>query len=97
MNKIHNLAYAGLLVNILITLYTGFSERYNILLIPSLVSVLLYLIGIILIVTNKNKIGSILFYIGSIMFIPLGILGIIEVKKTVQNLKEEQFIKNNYE
>ena len=47
-------------------------------------------------ILNKTKVGSIIFYIGSVLFIPLGMVGIMGVKKTVNDLEEIKFNKENY-
>ncbi|WP_158976250.1 hypothetical protein [Cellulophaga sp. L1A9] len=96
MKKINALAYLGLALNSLILAYTGFSEEYNMLFIPTLIAFLFCILGIVLMILDKTKVGSIIFYIGSILFIPLGMVGIMGIKKTVNDLEETKFNKENY-
>ncbi|WP_165748049.1 hypothetical protein [Cellulophaga sp. Z1A5H] len=96
MYKINALAYLGLALNASILAYTGFSEHYSMLFIPTLIAYLFCIAGIVLMILNKTKVGSIIFYIGSVLFIPLGMVGIMGVKKTVNDLEEIKFNKENY-
>ncbi len=49
-------------------------------------------IGIIIILLGKPKIGSTLFLIGSIIFVPIGLIGAIGAKKILNKIKEDQFL-----
>ena len=86
----------GLIINSLITLFMFNSERYEVLGIPSIIAVLISVIGLILMVFNKIKIGGTLYIIGCILFVPIGLVGIIGVKKAMNEAKEQKFIEKEY-
>jgi len=86
----------GLVINSFITLFMFVSEEYQILGIPSLISVLVSVLGFILILVNKTKIGGILFIIGSVLFVPIGLIGIVGAQKTMNKEKNKNFIKQTY-
>lgn len=96
MNKINTLAYVGMFLNILILLFIGLSPEYATLFIMTLIAYIFCIIGLILIISNQIKIGSIIFYIASILFIPIGIIGIMGIQKKISNIEESKFNKENY-
>ncbi|MBW1295726.1 hypothetical protein [Aquimarina litoralis] len=50
-------------------------------------------IGIAIILTGKPKTGSILFLIGSVVFMPIGLIGAMGARKNLNQIKEDKFIK----
>lgn len=86
----------GLVINAFILIFTGTSERYQILFIPTLIAFLLCIIGAILVAKNQLKAGKITFIIGSILFIPLGMVGILGIQKTISEIAEKKFNEENY-
>ncbi|WP_344925763.1 hypothetical protein [Aquimarina addita] len=72
------------------------SDRYSILAIPSLISVAISVIGFILMSINKIKIGGILYIVGCILFVPIGLVGVVGVKKAMNEVKEQKFIEQEY-
>ncbi len=97
IKKINSLTIVGIVLNTLILVYTFLSPRYNVLTPITAIALLICIVGLVLMVKDKVKLGSILFYIGSVIFIPIGIIGILGVRKTVSELQEEKFNKENYE
>lgn len=87
----------GLIINSLITLFMFSSDHYRALGIPSLIAVAVSVIGFILMLTNKIKTGGILYIIGCILFVPIGLVGVIGVKKVMNEAKEKKFIEQTYE
>ena len=72
------------------------SEDYEMLVPFSLGAITICLIGLTLIACKQIKIGSILFIIGCLPFIPIGIVGILGAKKVMNDKKEQQFLKEEY-
>lgn len=95
--KINALTVLGLIINSLITIFIYTSGEYKGLDIIMITALLLSCIGIIIMKFYNVKIGSIIFSIGSFVFIPIGIIGIIGVRKIVEKIEEEKFNKENYE
>ncbi|MFL1895834.1 hypothetical protein ACJRPK_09030 [Aquimarina sp. 2-A2] len=50
-------------------------------------------IATIIILFGKPKTGSIIFLIGSIVFVPIGLIGVMGARKTLNKIKEEKFLK----
>ncbi|WP_417786023.1 hypothetical protein [Tenacibaculum sp.] len=97
MNKnVNPLVYLGTVANSLITLFTYYMGEYKVLVIPSVISLTLSFIGSLLIVLNFTKVGAILYYIGAVIFIPLSVIGIIGVRRTVEKEKTRKKVKNIY-
>ncbi len=96
MNKINTITYLGLFVNALILVYIGCLETYEFLFIPAVIAFLLCIIGLVLLIIDKIKAGSILFFIGSIFFVPLGMIAAMGIGKTISDLKERKFNKEFY-
>ncbi len=95
--KINSLTVIGLIINSLITFFIYASGEYRGLYIILIIALLLCYIGVIIMQFNNAKIGSIIFSIGSFLFIPIGIIGIIGVRKIVEKLEDNKFYKENYE
>ncbi|GAA4113786.1 hypothetical protein GCM10022393_13010 [Aquimarina addita] len=45
---------------------------------------------------NKIKIGGILYIVGCILFVPIGLVGVVGVKKAMNEVKEQKFIEQEY-
>ncbi|MFB9053886.1 hypothetical protein ACFFVB_12440 [Formosa undariae] len=95
--KTHRLTILGIIINTLITAFIYFTEDYKGLDIIMIIALVICYIGFIVMQFNQAKIGSIIFCIGSAVFIPIGLVGIIGVRKTVQNIEDEEFYKAHYE
>jgi len=95
--KINSLTIIGLLINTLITAFIYFSEEYKYLDLFMIIALAICYLGFIIMLFKQAKIGSIIFSIGSVAFIPIGIVGIIGVKRTVGQIEEEKFIKTHYD
>ncbi len=96
MNKVNRITYLGLFVNAFILVYIGCLEKYQFLFIPAVIAFLLCVVGLVLVMIDKIKVGSILFFIGSIFFVPLGMIAAMGIGKTISDLKEEKFNKEVY-
>lgn len=96
MKNVNAITIVGLVINFLILLFTNMSDAYQVLTIPTTISLVLCITGVFLMHFNNVKIGSIMFYIGSVMFVPLGIVGIMGVRKTISKIEEDKFNKENY-
>ena len=94
--KINTLTILGLIINSLITIFIYASGEYKGLDIIMIIALLLSYVGIIIMQFNNAKVGSIIFSIGSFVFIPIGVIGIIGVRKIVEKLEEDKFNKENY-
>ncbi len=90
------LVVIGLLVNALVTLFMFYSERYEGLAMFSLVALIISVFGLILMLANKIKIGGILFIIGSVFFVPIGLVGIAGARKIMNEEKEQKFKEQIY-
>ncbi|WP_160112199.1 hypothetical protein [Aquimarina sp. AU58] len=49
--------------------------------------------GLLLIITNTQKLGCILFFIGCIPFLPIGFIGAFGARKHLNTIEEEKFLK----
>ena len=97
MKNSNPLLIIGLLVNILITILIKASGRYDILFFEiSMIFIFLNIIGWLLIFYNKVRLGAIIYIIGCVLFIPLGIIGIIGAKKSMNNYKINKFKNKEY-
>ena len=97
MTKINPIVYAGLIVNALVLTVIHFSESHKVLFIPMLIAYIFCIVGVLLIFTKKIKAGKILFFIGSILYVPIGMIGIFGIRKTIEEIEEEQLNKEYYE
>ena len=95
--KINSLTIIGILINTLITAFIYFSEAYKGLDTIMIIALVISYIGFIVMQFNQEKIGSIIFCIGSVVFIPIGLVGIIGVRKTVEKIEDQKFYKAHYE
>ncbi|MBP1840548.1 hypothetical protein [Formosa algae] len=95
--KVNTLTSIGILINTLITAFIYFTEAYKGLDIVMIIALIMCYIGFIVMQCNQAKIGSIIFCIGSVLFIPIGLVGIIGVRKIVEHIEAEKFKKLHYE
>ena len=86
------LLITGIVIHLIITGVVAASPDYGIglalLLLPF---VALNLIGFGMIQAKKLKAGCIVYAIGSILFVPIGMIGLMGVRKIMNKLKEEKF------
>ncbi len=94
MKLINSQLIIWLVIQLLLVLFTMSSEGKESLIIfwLTLPFLILNCIGVIIIVSGKPKTGSILFLIGSAIFVPIGIIGVIGARKILNQIKEEKFI-----
>ncbi|WP_378172183.1 hypothetical protein [Aquimarina sp. SS2-1] len=50
-------------------------------------------IAIVTILLGKPKTGSIIFLVGSIPFVPIGLIGVVGARKITNQIKKDQFFK----
>ena len=55
--------------------------------------VLLNIVGIFLIISGKIKTGAIVFMVGSVAFIPIGLIGFFGARSVLNKLKQKDFYK----
>lgn len=51
------------------------------------------LLGIILVVGGQSKTGAYIYLVGSIGFVPIGILGMVGARKVLDQLEQESFLR----
>jgi len=95
--KINSLTIIGLLINTLITAFVYYTEEYKGLDLFMIIALATCYLGFIIMQFKQVKVGSIIFSIGSVAFIPIGIVGIIGVRRIVEHIEEEKFINTHYE
>ena len=80
---------AALIIHILVTL-AGFTMN---LIVGSVLGffLLFNLIGITLLLSNKVRAGNTLFIVGSIGFVPIGLIGILGARSNLDKLNEQEF------
>ncbi|HEX7415439.1 MAG TPA: hypothetical protein VF411_15460 [Bacteroidia bacterium] len=49
------------------------------------------IVGVVLLLMNRPKLGNMLFLIGSMGFIPIGLIGAFGARKNMDRIKEEEF------
>lgn len=83
-----------LIIQLLIVLFTMYSQEKESLIIfwMTLPFLILNCIAILIILLGKPKTGSILFLIGSVLFIPIGLIGAIGARKILNKIKEKKFL-----
>lgn len=83
-----------LIIQFLFVLFTISSTERDSLIIfwMTLPFLILNCIAVAIILLGQPKIGSILFLIGSVIFVPIGIIGAIGARKILNQIKEEKFI-----
>ncbi len=83
-----------LIIQFLIVLFTMSSQDSESLIMFwfTLPFLILNCIAIFIILLGKPKTGSILFLIGSILFIPIGLIGAIGARKILNEIKEKKFL-----
>lgn len=94
MKWINSQMVIWLVIQLLMLLFTMSSQEQESLIIfwMTLPFAILNCIAIAIILFGKPKTGSILFFIGSVLFIPIGIIGAIGARKNLNQIKKEKFI-----
>lgn len=86
------LAIGGVIANwfaIMIIFVNGLQDRaYQSLLPFAIIFAVISLVGLIIAISGNNKVGGVLIIIGSILFVPLGLIGVFGGKK-VMNLSTD--------
>ncbi|WP_109436914.1 hypothetical protein [Aquimarina sp. AU119] len=94
MKMINPLMMIWIAIQLLIVLFTINSHEDESLIIfwMTLPFLILNCIGIIIILLGKPKTGSTLFLIGSILFVPIGLIGVMGARKVLNKIKEDKFL-----
>ncbi len=74
--KINTYMIAAIVIHLVLLLIFFFGNEIDGLAYIVLIGFLLNLIGVVLIVTDKPKSGAITFIVGSLFYIPIGLIGI---------------------
>ncbi|VXD04859.1 conserved hypothetical protein [Pseudomonas sp. 8Z] len=74
----------GTVIHLLAVVWISIEPRYEGLYIWMLPFVALNLVGMLLVALDKTKVGAILFIIGCVPFVPVGVIGILGAKKSLQ-------------
>lgn len=95
MKSINSLMIIWIIIHALFTIISSLSSEPEITFIFyfSIISFALNCLGLLLILINKLKAGSILFFIGSIVFVPIGLIGVLGARKLLNEIKKEEFLK----
>ncbi len=75
----------GTVIHLLAVVWISTEPRYEGLYIWMLPFVVLNLVGMLLVALDKTKVGAILFIIGCVPFVPVGVVGILGAKKSLQS------------
>lgn len=71
----------GTVIHLLAVVWISMEPRYEGLFIWMLPFVALNLVGMLLVALDKTKVGAILFIIGCVPFVPIGLIGLLGAKK----------------
>ena len=92
--KLNGLLVAGFVIDIFVSfgLYANYSSRISprILLLVLIPSIALLAAGMAMIARNKAKAGAIVYIIGSIVFMPIGLVGGFGARKVFDELKQKE-------
>lgn len=92
MKRTNTLIYIGFAIHIAISVLAGLDEE--IILLIMAVPLLGNLAGLILLsFTDNIKLGAKIFMWSSILFVPIGMIGIMGCRKVLDGLNEEEFFK----
>ncbi|QFT24636.1 hypothetical protein FIV02_24035 [Pseudomonas sp. THAF187a] len=75
----------GTVIHLLAVVWISLEPRYDGLYIWMLPFLVLNMIGMLLVMLDKAKLGAILFIIGCVPFVPVGVIGILGAKKSLQS------------
>lgn len=78
----------GTFIHLLAVIWISEEPRYDGLFIWMLPFLVLNVVGILLVILEKTKLGVILFIVGCVPFVPVGVIGIMGAKKSLQALNE---------
>ncbi|MBA4682002.1 hypothetical protein DP090_009125 [Pseudomonas sp. MDMC216] len=88
MNKMDFKMPLGAFIHLLAVIWISMEPRYEGLFVWMLPFLALNLLGMLLVMLDKTKLGAILFIIGCVPFVPVGVIGILGAKKSLQALSE---------
>lgn len=88
--KINKLIYIGVMINILYHLAISSVGEYRVVSMVLIPFTLLLLIGLLLTRLNSLKVGLKLILIGSIGFVPIGLIAITGCNKILTEIKKEE-------
>lgn len=74
----------GTVIHLLAVVWISTEPRYEGLFIWMLPFVALNLVGMLLVMFDKAKLGAIVFIIGCVPFVPVGVVGILGAKQLLQ-------------
>ncbi|WP_417312937.1 hypothetical protein [Ectopseudomonas khazarica] len=75
----------GTVIHLLAVVWISMEPRYDGLYTWMLPFLVLNMIGMLLVMLDKAKLGAILFIIGCVPFVPVGVIGILGAKKSLQS------------
>ncbi|HDZ55779.1 MAG TPA: hypothetical protein ENI17_04150 [Pseudomonas xinjiangensis] len=81
--------FVGTLIHALVVIWVASDPHYAELFIWIIPFVILNVTGILLVIGGQARLGAIVFIVGCIPFVPVGLLGILGAKKLMDNLKRE--------
>lgn len=87
MNKLDFKMPLGAFIHLLAVIWISSEPRYEGLFVWMLPFLLMNVVGMLLVIIDKTKLGAILFIVGCVPFVPVGVIGILGAKKVLQSLK----------
>ncbi|HWV11193.1 MAG TPA: hypothetical protein VN156_16715 [Pseudomonas sp.] len=87
MNKLDFKMPLGASIHLLAVIWIGSEPHYEGLFVWMLPFLLMNVVGMLLVIIDKTKLGAILFTVGCVPFVPVGVIGILGAKKVLQSLK----------
>jgi hypothetical protein len=78
----------GAFIHLLAVIWISVEPRYEGLFVWMLPFLLMNVAGMLLVMLNKTKLGAIIFIVGCVPFVPVGVIGILGAKKMLQGLNE---------
>ena len=92
MKKTNNLIYLGFAIHIIVSLLAGLDDE--VILLFMAIPLLGNLVGLyFLSFTDHIKLGAKIFMWSSILFVPIGLIGVYGCRKVLDSLNEEEFFK----
>ncbi|MCQ2028241.1 hypothetical protein [Stutzerimonas zhaodongensis] len=78
----------GAVIHLVAVIWISGEPRYEGLFVWMLPFLALNILGMLLVILGKTKPGAILFIIGCVPFIPIGVIGILGAKKSLLGMSE---------
>ncbi|WP_372865385.1 hypothetical protein [Spongiibacter sp.] len=78
----------GAFIHLLAVIWISLEPRYEGLFVWMLPFLLMNAAGMLLVMVNKTKLGAIIFIVGCVPFVPVGMIGIFGAKKMLQGINE---------